>query len=156
VLGLAAVRALTPPHSVYFLPGTRPAPTPDLPPLMLYLVAAYATFAIHLAFILFVVFGALLVLHYRWMVWLHLPSAIWGGVVMIRSWTCPLTPLEIWLLQRGGAEGYDTGFIEHYLMPLIYPESLTREVQISLGVGVVALNLVIYGLLIMAARKVGR
>jgi len=123
---------------------------------MLYLVAAWLTFAVHLAFILFVVFGALLVARYPRVAWLHGPSVLWGGVAAMRGWVCPLTPLENRLRERAGAEGYDMGFIEHYLMPLIYPSGLTANLQMAMGVGVLVINLVVYGLILAAAHRARR
>ena len=99
---------------------------------------------LHLLFILTVVFGGLLVLWRRWLVWLHLPVVIWGVGIELYGGICPLTPLESSLRQTAGQQGYQGGFIEHYLIPLIYPEALTRNLQLSLGLGVLLLNLVIY------------
>lgn len=120
---------------------------------MIHLTAAWLTFALHLAFILFVVFGALLVARFPRVVWLHGPSVVWSGVAAIRGWICPLTPLESRLREMAGAEGYDTGFIEHYLVPLIYPSGLTPGLQMAMGIGVLALNLVVYGFIFAAPRR---
>jgi hypothetical protein len=98
----------------------------------------------HLAFILFVVLGGLLVLRWRRLVWLHLPAAVWGMLVEVAGWICPLTPLEVSLRRRAGGAGYEGGFIEHYLTALIYPEGLTREIQLAIAVLVLVVNVVIY------------
>jgi len=98
---------------------------------------------VHFGFILFVIFGGLLVLKWHWLGWLHIPAAIWGAVTILFGWICPLTPLENMLRQKAG-EAYSGGFIEHYIIPLIYPPGLTREIQIALGLLVVLLNLVVY------------
>jgi hypothetical protein len=111
---------------------------------MRYLALADAVLVLHLAFILFVVLGAFLVLRRRSLMWLHLPAVIWGALIEFAGWICPLTPLEIWLRAQGGDRGYSGGFIEHYLGALIYPEGLTRELQWLLGAFVLAINAAIY------------
>ena len=110
---------------------------------------------IHLAFVIFVVLGGLLALKWRWVVWLHLPAAVWGALIELGGWICPLTPLENWLRQQGGEQGYVGGFIQHYIVPVLYPTGLTREIQIVLGLTVVILNLVVYALIFRQARKSG-
>lgn len=114
---------------------------------MLTIAAAAFIFAIHLAFILFVAFGALLVVRFRRLAWVHIPAAVWGASLELLSLTCPLTPLENRLLQMSGAAGYADSFIGHYLMPLIYPPGLRPEIQSLLGIGVIAVNLLIYSLI---------
>jgi len=99
---------------------------------------------IHLLFILFVILGGLLVFWRRRMAWLHLPAAAWGVGIELWGGTCPLTPLEQQLRESSPAP-YRGGFIEHYLLPVIYPDQLTREIQWALGLGVLGLNLAIYG-----------
>lgn len=111
---------------------------------MIYLILADAVLVLHLAFILFVVLGAFLVLQRRGFVWLHLPAVIWGALIEFAGWICPLTPLEIWLRTQGGDRGYSGGFIDHYLGALIYPEGLTRELQWLLGAFVLAINAALY------------
>jgi len=120
---------------------------------MLYGVLADLVVIIHLAFVVFVLFGGLLVLRWRRVVWLHLPAVAWGAAVEFGGWICPLTPLEIWLRMQGGESGYSSDFIEHYILPLLYPADLTREVQIVLGAMVVAINLAIYGWVWRISRK---
>jgi hypothetical protein len=78
--------------------------------------------------------------------WLHIPCALWGATVELMGWICPLTPLEQGLRQRAGEGNYGTSFLEHYVIPLLYPGALTREMQLGLGLGVVLLNLVVYAL----------
>jgi hypothetical protein len=99
---------------------------------------------VHLGFVVFVLLGGFLVLKYRRVVWLHLPAVVWAAFLEFTGRICPLTPLENWLRLKSGAALYHTGFIEHYLLPLLYPDRLTREVQIVLGTLVLALNLGIY------------
>jgi hypothetical protein len=95
---------------------------------------------VHLAFILFVLFGGLLVLRQPRLAWLHLPAAAWGALIEFTGWICPLTPLEVTLRRAGGEAGYRHGFIERYITAAIYPEGLTRGTQVALGVAVVAIN----------------
>ena len=107
---------------------------------------------LHFAFIVFVVFGAVLVSRWPRVMWLHIPAAVWGAWIEFYGWICPLTPLENRLRIAAGEAGYSGGFIEQYLIPVVYPDELTRWVQIFLGVAVVAINLVVYGLIV--ARRV--
>jgi hypothetical protein len=99
---------------------------------------------LHFAFVAFVLFGGLLLLRWRRLVWLHLPAALWGVAIMFGGWICPLTPLENRLRRLSGGAGLEGGFIEHYMLPLIYPAGLTRGVQVTLGLLALALNLAIY------------
>lgn len=98
----------------------------------------------HFLFILFAAFGAPLALRWRRVLWLQVPSALWGGSVVLMGWPCPLTPIEKAFRERAVGGSYEGGFIEHYLMPLIYPPGLTREMQVLLGVAVLAINLTVY------------
>ncbi|THF60285.1 DUF2784 domain-containing protein [Pseudothauera rhizosphaerae] len=107
-------------------------------------LAADLLLALHLAYIVFVVAGGLLALRWPRAAWLHLPAAAWGAAVELGGFVCPLTPFEDHYRRLAGQAGIDGGFIEHYLLPLIYPAGLTREIQIGLGLFVVALNLAIY------------
>jgi hypothetical protein len=99
---------------------------------------------LHFCFVLFVLFGGVLALRWPKMVWVHLPAAAWGALISFAGWVCPLTPLEKWLRRQGGAAGYEGGFVEHYILPVLYPRGLTHEVQIALGVIVIFLNVLIY------------
>ncbi len=112
---------------------------------MIYRLLADVVVLAHLAFVVFVVLGALLVLRRRWVAWLHVPAAVWGALIELGGWVCPLTPLENHLRRLGGAAGYRGGFVEHYVLPILYPGGLTRGVQVALGVLVVAVNLGVYG-----------
>jgi hypothetical protein len=98
----------------------------------------------HLLFIVFVIFGGLIVLKWHRAIWLHIPCAIWGALIEFFGCICPLTYLENYFRQAGNADSYEGGFIQHYLVPVIYPAGLTTGIQILLGVIVVAINLVIY------------
>lgn len=121
----------------------------------LFSLLADAVLVLHLAFILFVVGGALLVRRWPRLVWLHLPALAWGAFIEFSGGLCPLTPLEVRLRVLAGEAGYAGGFIERYLTPLIYPEALTRELQIALGIGVIVLNLLAYALLWRSRRHDG-
>ena len=111
---------------------------------MLYRVLADFVVLTHFAFIVFVLLGGLLEFRWRWMPWIHLPAASWGAVVVFFGWLCPLTPIENALRRASGTADYAVGFIEHYLVPIIYPTELTRSLQISLGFIALAVNLAIY------------
>lgn len=110
---------------------------------------------VHLAFILFVLFGGLLVLKWKRLAWAHLPALVWGASIEFIGWWCPLTPLENALRRGGGGTTYHSGFIEHYVLPIIYPPGLTREVQIVLGTLVLLVNAAVYGWLWRRGRTAG-
>ena len=120
---------------------------------MLYRTAADLVVAVHLLFVLFVVLGGLLALRWRRVAWLHLPAAIWGTMIEFAGWVCPLTPLEKHLRTLGGEQGYAGGFIQNYMIPLLYPEGLTRRAQVVLGAVVVLLNVAVYAAVLMQARR---
>lgn len=106
----------------------------------------------HLAFILFVLGSAVLVLRWPRLAWLHLPCAVWGALVELLGWVCPLTPLESELRERAGLAGYAGGFVEHYLIPVLYPEHLTRGLQIGAAAVVLAVNVLAYRALLRRRR----
>ena len=110
---------------------------------------------IHLAFVLFAVLGALLVIWWRKVLWLHLPAAGWAAWIEFSGKICPLTPLENWLRMRGGGSGYAGDFVGHYLMPILYPSGLTRKVQFILGGIVIGVNLIIYGYVFFIRKPKG-
>jgi len=99
---------------------------------------------IHFAFVVFVVFGGLLVLWRGWMALVHVPAALWGAWIEFAGWICPLTPLENWLRARAGTGAYATTFVERYVTAILYPSGLTRDVQWALGGLVLLINVVIY------------
>ena len=115
---------------------------------MIYRMAADVVLVLHLLFILFVVLGGWLVLRVPKLIWLHLPAAAWGAFIELSGGVCPLTPLENRLRAASGSAGYHGGFIEHYLVPVVYPSGLDRPVQVVLGVGVILVNAFFYGLLV--------
>ena len=102
----------------------------------------------HLAFILFVALGAFLVLKWPRIAWLHIPCALWGVAIEFGGWICPLTPLEQHFLKLAGEAGYSGGFVEQYIWPLIYPVELTRSMQVGLGLDVLLVNLLVYGIVL--------
>ncbi len=111
---------------------------------MHYRILADVLVLLHLAFVGFVVGGGLLVLRRPRWAWVHLPLASWGALVELAGWVCPSTPLEVRLRVLGGEAGYSGGFVEHYLLPVLYPHALTRGHQWALGTLVVVVNLTIY------------
>ena len=118
-------------------------------------VAADAIVLLHLAFILWVGLGGLLIGRWPWLAGWHLPAVAWGVFIEVTGGVCPLTPWENALRQGAGAAGYAGGFIEHYMLPVIYPTGLTREVQYLIGAGVLALNSVFYGRWLLRYRRRG-
>lgn len=119
---------------------------------MFFRFAADAVLLLHLAFILFALLGACMSVHWRWLPLFHLPAAAWGFFVELTGRTCPLTYLENHLRIRAGLSGYTESFMEHYLLAIIYPEGLTRNIQILLAGVVIVVNTVIYGWLYARAR----
>jgi hypothetical protein len=117
---------------------------------MAYRAAADAILVAHLVFVLFVVFGALLLLRWPRLAWLHIPAVVWAAFIEFSGTICPLTPLEVALRQRAGQAGYGGGFVDHYVVSLLYPEGLTQNTQAMLGAMVVAINAAIY---IVAFRR---
>jgi hypothetical protein len=111
---------------------------------MTYRILADLVVAAHLLFILFGLLGGFLVLWRRWCLLLHLPAVAWICALEFNSWICPLTPLENSLRLRAGEAGYSGGFVEHYLIPLIYPAGLTSSIQLILGIGALTVNIAIY------------
>ena len=103
---------------------------------------------VHPAFVVFALLGGLLVLRWPRVAWLHLPAAAWGVLVEVAGWICPLTPLEVALRQAAGDAGYAGDFLEHYLVAVVYPEGLTRGVQVVLGAAVLLANLAIYAVVL--------
>ncbi len=114
---------------------------------MLYRVLADCVVLVHAAFVAFVVLGGFLAWRWRWIVFAHVPCALWGIAIEYGDWICPLTPLENALRARAGLEGYRGGFVEHCVIPALYPAGLARPTQALLGTLVLAVNLVAYGVL---------
>src|SRR5512135_1395023 len=123
---------------------------------MLDRIAADAVLVLHLGFIVFALLGAILAVHWRWMPLVHLPAAAWGVYIELSGRICPLTWLENHFRLRAGQAGYSESFIEHYLLAVIYPSALTREVQFVLAGVVLAVNVAIYTWLLLRARSAAR
>jgi hypothetical protein len=119
---------------------------------MLLRLLADAIVLLHLAYILYVLLGALLVRRRLWTVWPHLAAVAWGVYVAAFQRICPLTPLEVALRLRAGESGYRGGFVEHYLIPIIYPRGLTPRIQAGEAVVVVVVNLALYAWVWRARR----
>lgn len=120
---------------------------------MIYRLLADIVFLAHLAFVLFVVLGGVAVWWRPRLAWLHLPAVAWAALIEFAGWICPLTPWEQSLRLLAGERGYSGGFVEHYLFPVLYPEGLTRDVQITLGVLVLVINAVAYALILRRRRR---
>jgi hypothetical protein len=120
-----------------------------------YRVAADLVVGLHFAFILFVMLGGFLAWRWRRAAWVHLPVAAWGALIEFAGWICPLTPLENSLRRAAGDAGYAGGFIEHYVIPVVYPSGLTPAIQVALGVAVLVVNGVAYGVLLMRRKRPG-
>ena len=112
---------------------------------MVYGILLDVVVVIHAAFVLFAVLGALIVYRKRRMIWLHIPAVVWAAMIEFAGWICPLTPLED-RLRGNTVMGY--GYLERYIMPILYPESLTRPIQFVLGAGVLAINVILYWIII--------
>ncbi len=122
---------------------------------MSYRLAADAVLLLHLAFILFVLLGALLVARRRWVALVHVPVAAWGCFVEASGRGCPLTVAENYFRLRAGQSGYSEGFIGHYLLRLIYPAGLTRGTELALAGVVLVVNAALYGWALSTARRKG-
>lgn len=118
-------------------------------------LAADAVLLLHLAYIVFAVLGGLLAVRWRWLPLLHLPAVAWAFYVEFTGSLCPLTSMENSFRLSAGQSGYAGGFVEHYLLPLVYPAGLTREVQLILAATVLGVNLAVYAWLVVH-RRAGR
>lgn len=119
---------------------------------MYYQILADGVVIVHFGFVLFVALGGLLILQWRSLPWFHLPAALWGVFVELMGWTCPLTPLENWLRTLSGERGYTGDFIAHYFLVMLYPEGLTRGGQITLGLIVLFINVIVYSQVLRRGR----
>jgi hypothetical protein len=119
-----------------------------------YDAAADAVVLLHFGFVVFVLFGGLLVLRWPTVAWAHLPAVLWGVAVEFGGWICPLTPLETDLRVRAGSGVYRGDFVAHYIFPVLYPAGLTRTWQLALGVGGLAVNTLMYAVVVARRRRV--
>ena len=119
----------------------------------MYAVLADAVLVLHFAFVLFVALGGLLVLRWPRVAWAHIPAALWGAAIEFGGWICPLTPLENRLRELAGERTFEGDFIARYLMPVMYPEGLTRTAQVTIGLGVLAANIAIYMVVLKRRNK---
>jgi Protein of Unknown function (DUF2784) len=120
---------------------------------MAFRLLADAIVGLHLAFVVFVVAGGMLVLRWPRLAWVHLPAAAWGIWVECAGWICPLTPMENWLRQRGEQEVYTASFVDQYVLPVLYPPALSRDLQWVLGGLVLTINAAVY-LVVLRRRRV--
>ena len=119
----------------------------------MYEFAADLTLIVHFAFIIFVVFGALLFVVSTKIIYVHVPALIWGIYIEITHSICPLTYLENWFLQKANLTTYSEGFIQNYLVPIIYPKNLTEDLQTYFAIALIVANMVMYGLIISKSKK---
>ena len=120
---------------------------------MIFRLLADLVVLLHLLFVIFVVFGGLLALRWPLAAWIHLPAAAWGALIEFGGWICPLTPLEDWLRSRGGETAYAGGFVDHYVLPVLYPAGLTRPSQWMIGAFVIAVNAAAYAVVFRRRKK---
>ena len=119
----------------------------------MYELAANLTLIVHFAFILFVVFGALLFFVATKIIFIHFPALIWGSYIELTNSICPLTYLENWFLHKANLTTYSEGFIQNYLVPVVYPVSLTKDLQIYLGIALIVINIVFYAFIFNKLKK---
>lgn len=120
---------------------------------MIYKILADSVVIFHFVFIVFALLGGLLILWRTWFIIIHVPTAIWIALIEFKGWICPLTPLENQLLKLSGSSGYQGGFVDHYLLPVIYPAGLTHQVQVILGSLAILVNFGIYAFVYWRKRK---
>ena len=119
----------------------------------MYEIAANLTLIVHFTFVLFVVFGALLFFASVKIIFIHIPALIWGTYIELTNSICPLTYLENWFLHKANLTAYSEGFIQNYLVPIVYPMSLTKDLQIYLGIILIVVNIIIYGFIFNKLKK---
>jgi len=119
----------------------------------MYELAANLILIVHFIFIIFVVFGALLFFVVKKIVFIHIPALIWGSYIELTHSICPLTYLENWFLHKANLTTYSEGFIQNYLVPIVYPINLTKDLQIYLGIALIVINMIIYGFIISGLKK---
>ena len=122
----------------------------------MYELAADLTLIIHFTFILFVIFGALLFFVATKIIFIHIPAFIWGSYIELTHSICPLTYLENWFLNKANLTIYSEGFIQNYLVPIVYPADLTKDLQIYLGITLIVVNIIIYGFILNKIIKISK
>ena len=122
----------------------------------MYDLAADLILIVHFVFILFVVFGALLFFVVKKIVFIHIPALIWGSYIELTHSICPLTYLENWFLNKANLTIYSEGFIQNYLLPIVYPADLTKDLQIYLGITLIVVNIIIYGFILNKIFKISK
>ena len=116
-------------------------------------MAANLTLIVHFVFILFVVFGALLFFITTKIIFIHIPAFIWGSYIELTHSMCPLTYLENWFLHKANLTTYSEGFIQNYIVPIVYPINLTKDLQIYLGIVLIVINIIIYVFIFNKLKK---
>ena len=119
----------------------------------MYELAANLTLIVHFAFILFVIFGALLFFITKKIIFIHIPAFIWGSYIELTNSICPLTYLENWFLNKANLTEYSEGFIQNYIVQLVYPVNLTKDLQIYLGLTLIVINIIIYAFIYKVIKK---
>ena len=119
----------------------------------MYEIAANLILIVHFIFILFVIFGALLFFASTKIIFIHIPAFIWGSYIELTNSICPLTYLENWLLQKANLTTYSESFIQNYLLPIVYPANLTKDIQTYLGITLIAINIAIYVFIFNKLKK---
>ncbi len=122
----------------------------------MYELAANLILIVHFIFIIFVVFGALLFFVVKKIVFIHIPALIWGSYIELTHSICPLTYLENWFLNKANLTIYSEGFIQNYLVPIVYPPDLTKDLQIYLGITLIVVNIIIYGFILNKIIKISK
>ena len=115
-------------------------------------ILANLVLAFHFVFVLFSVLGGFLVLWKRWIAWLHVPSVLWSSFVNLFSHVCPLTPIENRFRHLAGEAGYEEGFIQHYVAPLVYPGGMPRRMELIAGYSVLIWNAFVYAFVVLRRR----
>ena len=119
---------------------------------MLYRLLADLVLVLHLAFALFALFGGVLILRYPKLLRIHLPALLWGVAVQWADWICPLTPLENYLRRLGGEAGYPGGFVEYFVLKVLYPENLSLDLRYALGLALIVVNAAVYLYVVIIQR----
>lgn len=107
-------------------------------------ISADAVLLLHFAFVLFTVLGGVAVLFKRQVAWFHIPAVLWSSMINLGGWICPLTPLENYFRAQAGLKGYEGGFVQHYIEPLVYPGGMPRNFELIAGISVILWNVLVY------------